>query len=60
MLLEAIQVAIERGDRRLLSGVDLSVTGGEIWQLVGANGVGKTSLLRGLACLLYTSPSPRD
>ena len=49
MLLEATQVAIERGDRRLLSGVDLNVTGGEIWQLVGANGVGKTSLLRGLA-----------
>ena len=49
MLLEATQVAIERGDRRLLSDVDLSVTKGEIWQLVGANGVGKTSLLRGLA-----------
>ena len=49
MLLQATQVAIERGDRRLLSDVDLSVSGGEIWQLVGANGVGKTSLLRGLA-----------
>ena len=49
MLLEATQVAIERGDRRLLSDVDFSVSGGEIWQLVGANGVGKTSLLRGLA-----------
>ena len=49
MLLEGTQVAIERGDRRLLSDVDLSVSGGEIWQLVGANGVGKTSLLRGLA-----------
>ena len=49
MLLEATQVAIERGDRKLLSCVDLSVAGGEIWQLVGANGVGKTSLLRGLA-----------
>lgn len=49
MLLEATQVAIERGDRRLLSDIDLSVSGGEIWQLVGANGVGKTSLLRGLA-----------
>ena len=37
MLLEVTQVAIERGDRRLLSDVDLSVSGGEIWQLVGAN-----------------------
>ena len=49
MLLEVTQVAIERGDRRLLSDVDFRVSGGEIWQLVGANGVGKTSLLRGLA-----------
>lgn len=49
MLLEVTQVAIERGDRRLLSDVDFRVLGGEIWQLVGANGVGKTSLLRGLA-----------
>ena len=49
MLLQATQVAIERGDRGLLSDVDLSVSAGEIWQLVGANGVGKTSLLRGLA-----------
>ena len=49
MLLEATQVAIERGDRRLLSDVDLSVSAGEIWQLVGANGVGKTSLGKALA-----------
>ena len=45
-LLAANEVAIERGERRLLAGVDLSVSSGDIWQLVGANGVGKTSLLR--------------
>ena len=50
-LLTAQDVAIERGDRRLLSGVDLTVEAGDIWQLVGANGVGKTSLLRALAGL---------
>ena len=44
-LLAANEVAIERGERRLLAGVDLSVYSGVIWQLVGANGVGKTSLL---------------
>ena len=49
MLLEASQVAVERGDRRLLSDIDLTVSGGEIWQVLGPNGVGKTSLLRGLA-----------
>ena len=50
-LLTAQDVAIERGERRLLSGVDLTVEAGDIWQLVGANGVGKTSLLRALAGL---------
>ena len=45
-LLTAQDVAIERGERRLLSGVHLTVEAGDIWQLVGANGVGKTSLLR--------------
>ncbi len=48
-LLTANNVAIERGGRRLLSGLRLSVESGDIWQLVGANGVGKTSLLRALA-----------
>ena len=50
-LLAANQVAIERGERRLLAGVDLSVSSGDIWQLVGANGVGKTSLLRAVGGL---------
>ncbi len=50
-LLAAHDVEIERGDRRLLTGVSLTVEAGDIWQLVGANGVGKTSLLRALAGL---------
>ena len=32
-----------------LSDIDLTVSAGEIWQVLGPNGVGKTSLLRGLA-----------
>ena len=50
-LLTASDVTIERGDRRLLADVNLTVSAEEIWQLVGANGVGKTSLMRALAGL---------
>jgi len=41
-----------RGDRRLFSGLDLSVSPGTFVQLTGANGSGKTSLLRILCRLL--------
>ncbi len=50
-LLTVVDVAIERGYRRLLQGIGLSVATGELWQLVGANGLGKTSFLRALAGL---------
>ena len=50
-LLAAQDVEIERGDRRLLTGVNVTVEAGDIWQLVGPNGVGKKSLLRALAGL---------
>ena len=51
LLLSAADVSIERGERRLLQGVDLSVASGQVWQVLGANGVGKSSLLRALAGL---------
>ena len=50
-LLAATNVAIERGDRTLLRGVSLRIEAGELWQLVGPNGVGKSSLMRALAGL---------
>ncbi len=50
-LLAAAEVSIERGERRLLQGVSLSVESGQVWQVLGANGVGKSSLLRALAGL---------
>ena len=50
-LLCAQGVSIERGYRRLLADVSFTVQGGQLVQLAGANGVGKTSLLRALAGL---------
>jgi heme exporter protein A len=41
-----------RGDRRLFSGLDFAVSPGTFVQLTGANGSGKTSLLRILCGLL--------
>lgn len=45
-------LGIERGGRRLFEGFCLDVKGGEAVALTGANGAGKTSLLRVVAGLL--------
>ena len=50
-MLQAHGLACDRGDRRLFSGVDFVVPAGEWLQVEGANGAGKTSLLRMLAGL---------
>lgn len=44
-------VAIQRGDKRLLEGLSLSWHGGQFVQVEGHNGIGKTSLLRVVAGL---------
>jgi heme exporter protein A len=51
-MLEAVGVGCVRGDRRLFSGVDLSLSPGRLLRVAGANGSGKTSLLRILCGLL--------
>jgi ABC-type multidrug transport system ATPase subunit len=48
-VLHAESVTVSRGRRTVLSGVELSVGAGSVVQLAGANGSGKTSLLRVLA-----------
>ncbi len=49
--LSAQDLALERGGRLLFSGLSFDVEAGQLIQLEGANGAGKTSLLRILAGL---------
>ena len=46
------QVACVRGGRTLFSGLDLQLSGGQLLRVAGANGAGKTSLLRLICGLL--------
>jgi heme exporter protein A len=46
MELEVVDVECIRGDRRLFSGLGLSLQAGQMQRIEGANGTGKTSLLR--------------
>lgn len=45
-------LTVSRGERRLFHGLDLTLRAGEVLTLTGANGAGKTSLLRAIAGLL--------
>ena len=50
--LELRGVALSRGGRRLFCGLSLSLAAGQACALTGANGAGKTSLLRAIAGLV--------
>lgn len=52
-MLETQQLACQRGDRLLFRKLDLSVAPGQLLRVAGANGLGKTSLLRLLAGLAH-------
>ncbi|MFT3732627.1 MAG: heme ABC exporter ATP-binding protein CcmA [Hyphomicrobium sp.] len=49
MQLIAEDLVIDRGSRRVIDGLSFSVKRGEVLVLTGANGIGKTTLLRTLA-----------
>ena len=52
MRISASNLGCIRGDREVFSGVNLSVSSGEVLAVVGPNGAGKSSLLRIIAGLV--------
>ena len=52
LLLQARDIAVFRGEHCLFSGLGFTVSAGEVLQLHGDNGSGKTSLIRALCTLL--------
>ena len=52
--LQASDLACRRGDRVLFAGLSLDLQAGEALQLAGANGIGKSSLMRILGAVSYT------
>ncbi len=54
-MLEAHNIEITRGDRRLFGGLNLALDPGTLLLVAGSNGSGKTSLLRTLCGLLMPS-----
>ncbi|HKU71759.1 MAG TPA: cytochrome c biogenesis heme-transporting ATPase CcmA [Burkholderiales bacterium] len=54
-MLEARKLSASRGDANLFTGLDFELKGGSLLRVGGANGSGKTSLLRALCGLLLPS-----
>jgi len=58
-MLEIRDIHVYRSQTYVLQGVSLAVKRGEIVALIGANGAGKTSLLRTISGLLRTKSGCR-
>jgi len=54
-MIRARGLALERGGRRVLDGIDFELRAGEFVAVLGPNGVGKTTLLR--ACAGFEQPA---
>ncbi len=52
-MLQTVDLGCERGDRILFSGLNLHLDAGEVLQIHGANGCGKTTLLRAVCGLTH-------
>lgn len=58
LILDVSGLRVTRGDTVILHGLDWQVRRGEHWTILGANGCGKTTLLKTL--LGYLSPTGGD
>ncbi len=58
-MLEVANLSVAYGQHRALDGVALNVDAGEIVTILGANGAGKTSLLKAIAGIVRTLPGKR-
>ena len=58
-MLEVANLSLAYGQHRALDGVALNVGRGEIVTILGANGAGKTSLLKAIAGVVRTLPGKR-
>ncbi len=58
VVIELQKVNVARGDRLVLTDVNLRLSAGEHLVILGPNGCGKSTLLKTLTCELYPVPDP--